>query len=1037
VTSDPSPPVRRSIPRPTGAAWRLGFLLLGLAAAAVNTGNNLVYLIASLLAASMPISLFVGSLNLRRLRYRIDAPTLVQAGTAFEIEIKLTHPGRGHFKPRALELTLECDGPSCGPLMVERVEADQAITLRLPAQPRGSLRLQRLVIRSTFPFGFLRHELRSTVDQRIWIAPERDVAAPRPTQIANRESPDTRNASRRFRGSEYLGLRRGRPEDDSRHVDWKVTARRGTPFVRESGGTAGREVHARLRLRYDGDRREARQTFERELTRVAELGRSFLPRGGCLLLAVGDESERRFEGHAALPRLLRLLAELIPTDLKGVALPTIDQAPDARPAAPETHSALALVKAHRSSASLALAAGCAALFVVDGISSITFGVLLLAMLLPLLSTRFLAERTSIWGRLWQVAAVIALVAYLFDILAVRRDPLNGSLNLTVFITLFVVFNARDEADDRRKLMISFLYVVLAAAMTTEIALALPLIAWVAIAVHTRMAWSALTPTTRMPLERRLAAQAPKRLRFALPTLNVTAATLVVTLAIFMIIPHFGTGAFRPGIFRSQAMTGMSDSATLGDIGRIKLNTTPVMAVRMESKLPPGVDLRWRAVALNDFDGRTWTRSNSHRSHLLADSAGRFFPWREQLPKSTARLPEEQELRQEIRVEPGVTRSLLTPPGPQLLFSRDFRLLAQDEFGNLDLLRPATRRLRYQTISPLQRRRPTLLRADEGVDPPFVLESNLALPDLDPRIPQLARTIVGGATTRYDQVAAIESWLSTNLEYSLDIRMGGARDPLAAFLFDGIPAHCEFFASAMAVMTRSIGIPTRFVAGYVGGEQAEREDVYVVRQSNAHAWVEIHFPEQGWVTFDPTPPAGRLIDEPRGLLAWMSQARTTATRWWDDYLVGIDLDDQARGLLVVTGSVRAWVELLRTGGTARTVAGGLLLLAIVLPLLRLRRMNVRRRQGRPADGSQFDRAPGYIRSTMRWMARKGVARKPGETALEWNGRAATLLTPLAQERLQELTRLYYRVRFDNGHDERSSRKIARALFADVRSGLRRG
>ena len=121
--------------------------------------------------------------------------------------------------------------------------------------------------------------------------------------------------------------------------------------------------------------------------------------------------------------------------------------------------------------------------------------------------------------------------------------------------------------------------------------------------------------------------------------------------------------------------------------------------------------------------------------------------------------------------------------------------------------------------------------------------------------------------RSRQAAAIERWLSANLEYSLDIQMGGASDPLAAFLFDGIPAHCEFFASAMAVMTRSLGIPTRFVAGYVGGEQAEREDVYVVRQSNAHAWVEVHFPEQGWVTFDPTPPEGLLIDEPSGLLAW--------------------------------------------------------------------------------------------------------------------------------------------------------------------------
>ena len=84
------------------------------------------------------------------------------------------------------------------------------------------------------------------------------------------------------------------------------------------------------------------------------------------------------------------------------------------------------------------------------------------------------------------------------------------------------------------------------------------------------------------------------------------------------------------------------------------------------------------------------------------------------------------------------------------------------------------------------------------------------------------------------------------------------DPVADFLFNVKAGHCEYFATAMAVMLRTRGVVARVVNGFLPGEYNEAAGAYTVRQSDAHSWVEVYFPEtRSWVTFDPTPSAGRV------------------------------------------------------------------------------------------------------------------------------------------------------------------------------------
>ena len=124
-------------------------------------------------------------------------------------------------------------------------------------------------------------------------------------------------------------------------------------------------------------------------------------------------------------------------------------------------------------------------------------------------------------------------------------------------------------------------------------------------------------------------------------------------------------------------------------------------------------------------------------------------------------------------------------------------------------------------------------------------------------------MTAGAETPAQRARAIEGHLRQDYGYTLELLSKPVDDPLAYFLFVRKKGHCEYFASSMAVMLRTLGIPARVVNGFRGGEYNDLTGSYIVREKDAHSWVEAYFPEYGWVTFDPTP-AG--------------QAGSTATRW---------------------------------------------------------------------------------------------------------------------------------------------------------------
>ena len=147
----------------------------------------------------------------------------------------------------------------------------------------------------------------------------------------------------------------------------------------------------------------------------------------------------------------------------------------------------------------------------------------------------------------------------------------------------------------------------------------------------------------------------------------------------------------------------------------------------------------------------------------------------------------------------------------------------------------------------------VLRRAPSVSPDYVRQKYLQLPSTLPqRVRDLAHKVAGNQSNPYDIAETIESYLRVTYHYAPQVKAPPpGRDPVDYFLFDLKEDFCEYFASAMTVMLRELGVPARVVEGYTTGALDPNTGKYVVKELDAHAWVEAYFPNYGWIEFEPT------------------------------------------------------------------------------------------------------------------------------------------------------------------------------------------
>ncbi len=283
----------------------------------------------------------------------------------------------------------------------------------------------------------------------------------------------------------------------------------------------------------------------------------------------------------------------------------------------------------------------------------------------------------------------------------------------------------------------------------------------------------------------------------------------------------------------------------------ELTEQVIMTVQMDDPEPGAPefwsDYRWRGPTYAIYTGRGWDNPPPEEIKRLA--AGET--WLKTMPAD--RRP----LRQEMRFLAGRPYWLYAEGEPVAadIGSRAFLLGPENLMG-------MTANVRHYTVLS---QAPTF-DADNlrhaPADYPPALAIYLQLPETTPqRIYDLAARITADATNPYDQAIAIQNYLRTTYPYTLDVPMPPAgRDAVDYFLFDLRKGYCDYYASAMVVMARSLGVPARLAVGYAPGEYDARKDRLVVREKDAHSWPELYFPGYGWIPFEPT--AARPLFQPQ-------------------------------------------------------------------------------------------------------------------------------------------------------------------------------
>ena len=338
-------------------------------------------------------------------------------------------------------------------------------------------------------------------------------------------------------------------------------------------------------------------------------------------------------------------------------------------------------------------------------------------------------------------------------------------------------------------------------------------------------------------------------------------------------------------FGTDFSTGFSDRVQLGGIGQIQQSNAVVMHIQIDGDRDGKYALAWRGVALANFDGKNW--SNPRQQYVLyrdADGGFRIPPIGQGVARALT-LPYHL-IHYRVLMEPIGTNIFFLAPWARRIEGA-YRTLQTDTGGAVSDLDSQRSVSLYEADSDISTPSAAELRAAENNLPQFA-PAYLQLPALDQRIPRLAAQIAGSASNNYDKAVAVERYLKTHYGYTLQLPRSAVADPLANFLFERKQGHCEYFASSMAVMLRTLHIPARVVNGFRSDEFNDVTGYYVVRAKNAHSWVEAYFPGYGWVTFDPTPGGG--IESPQGWGRAMLYLDAAAS-FWREWVVSYDTSHQ--------------------------------------------------------------------------------------------------------------------------------------------------
>ena len=490
------------------------------------------------------------------------------------------------------------------------------------------------------------------------------------------------------------------------------------------------------------------------------------------------------------------------------------------------------------------------------------------------------------------------------------------------------------------------------------------------------------------------------------TVLFIAPALPLMVVLFLLVPRIGP-LWEIGLDRSVARTGLSDTLSAGDISQLTRSAEVSFRVTFDDAPPPQKDLYWRAIVLSDFDGRSWR--NREKATLVPQ----------------LRVPNESPtIRYEMILEPTDKKYV-----PALDMPVSWPATVKQN-TDMTLLSVTEQRLRKQYR--FQSSTAYALSPDHHV---LDFQRELILPNGNDRAKEQALSWWEDSKNREQYINKILAFYNRSFIYTLSPpRLG--QDSIDQFLFSTQSGFCEHFSSATAFLLRAVGIPARIVTGYQGGEWNPYERYLLVRQYDAHAWVEAWIPDRGWIRIDPTSavapervekPADEILQSQSGFLSdapllafgikgasWLNNIRLRMEAFnygWHRWV--LNYHHQQQGLLTqLLGQVSAWK-------LALFLSAPFILVIALIMLVQVKRRRVLVRH--ICDSA--------IHELSMHLHQQGLSRGKGETFRQYSQRLADI-RPDSTMLLKEAADLYEQIRFQN--DENTQLRLR---FSELLKELR--
>ena len=583
-------------------------------------------------------------------------------------------------------------------------------------------------------------------------------------------------------------------------------------------------------------------------------------------------------------------------------------------------------------------------------------------------------------------SVLTLLVFLFDSLIVSKDFLLSVAHLTITFQTIKSFDLKEPWDHLQVYFMSLLQLIIASELTDSIVFGAIFVFFL------------VTLVTSIVLAHFKKESATLKVDAAKPVKYITLLTLLITAIFFISIPRVSSGLWAKGHLKKIKSVGFSEKVNLGSFGKLKLDPTVIMRIELDPMIPG--PYYWRGMTFDYYDGKSWNST--------------IIITRRSVKKIEAEFVVRPSLARTI-----TQRVMLEPIDSDVIFGLDRVVSIKGNFSRLEK-NPATslfvpgkgsKRFQYVVVSD----NTEAIQSESTVSRHG--ERYRDIPDsLRDKLKALTETILRSARIRQlsdlRKAEIIETYLKKNYRYSLNVKPPDDNsDPILYFLFTSKTGFCEHYATAMVMMFRTLGIPARIVTGFYGGELNEYGNYIIVRQSNAHSWVEAVI-DGKWKRFDPTPPV------PVERLAAVDLFIDMLRMKWDRYVVAFSFSDQKE-------IVRAFSILFRLPqipdyslhGFRRIIYFLITVSGTILVIFLLRRLRFKK----------------YGFATARYIRLKNIIRNKGaeitssSTAAEVRREAVRLGMDGNVEKFVEL---YEKYRFGGREMAREDRDRYQKLLADI-------